>query len=150
MSSGKSRWRARLADFFGNAPAPAEFHGAGIYGVGARMIDRTVGLLDERTCDPAPPEIGGERKSHRTATDDEDWRFIPSSHAAAPSAAGSVYTMMRWERILAKRQEDETGDGKHDLIEHEGRQIAVPTIERIARDERPHASRTSEDLNIVP
>ena len=76
-----------LADFYGNARAPAKFHGAGIYGVGARMIDRAVGLFDERTCDPAPPEIGGKRKPHRTATDDEDWRFFHSSHAAPSSAA---------------------------------------------------------------
>jgi hypothetical protein len=77
----KVGWRARLAHLLRDAPTTAEFHGAGIHRVGARMIDRAVTLLDEYAFYPAPPKVGGQRKSDRPAADDEDRYFVSAPHA---------------------------------------------------------------------
>src|SRR5262249_54030434 len=62
----------RRLDRADQAPAPAEFHRADTDQVHARLIDRTVRLLDQQTFDPAPAEIAGEREADRAGADDQD------------------------------------------------------------------------------
>src|SRR5262249_41220059 len=62
----------RRLDRADQAPAPAEFHRADTDEVHARLIDRTVRLLDQQTFDPAPAEIAGEREADRAGADDQD------------------------------------------------------------------------------
>jgi hypothetical protein len=63
--------RAGCAHLLGDAPAPEELHGAGVLGIGARMRDATVALLDQKATDAAPAEVDGEAKPDRPAADDQ-------------------------------------------------------------------------------
>ena len=64
--------RAGLAHPVGDAPAPEELHGARVFGVGARMRDGAVALLDQQALDAAPAEIGRKAEADRPASDDQD------------------------------------------------------------------------------
>jgi hypothetical protein len=63
--------RAGFAHRVGDPPAAEEFHGAGILGVGARMRDSAVALLDQEATDAAPAEVDGEAEPNRPAADDQ-------------------------------------------------------------------------------
>src|SRR5204862_8203506 len=69
--------RAGFLDAPGDPPAPAEFHGARVDEVGARMglVAVAVERLDEQACRAAPAELEGKREAHRAAADDEDGSF---------------------------------------------------------------------------
>ena len=67
--------RAGVADLIGDAPTAAELHRPRIHGIGAGVKDVAVTLLDQQALDPAPTQIGGERKADRTAADDENGHF---------------------------------------------------------------------------
>ena len=56
---------------FGNAPAPAEFHGPDVHLVHFRGRNRAVSLLNERAGNAAPAELDRERKTHRAASDNQ-------------------------------------------------------------------------------
>jgi hypothetical protein len=64
----------------GDAPAPAELHGADIHLVHFRRDDGAVALLDQQARHAAPAKLAGERKADRTATDDQ-YRNVLYSHA---------------------------------------------------------------------
>ena len=60
-----------MAHGIGDAPAPAEFHGAGIDLVHFRRGDRAVALLDEFAANSAPAKLGPKRQSDRSTADDQ-------------------------------------------------------------------------------
>ena len=62
----------------GDAPAPAELHGADVHLVHLRRDDRAVALLDQLAGDAAPAELGGERQTDRPAADDQNGNFYSS------------------------------------------------------------------------
>ena len=59
----------------GDAPAPAELHGADIHLVHLRGDDRAVALLDQRAGNAAPAELACKREPDWSAADDQDRRF---------------------------------------------------------------------------
>jgi hypothetical protein len=60
-----------IAHRIGNAPAPAELHGANIDLVHFRRGDDAVALLNQLTGDAAPAEFVRKREPDRTAADDQ-------------------------------------------------------------------------------
>ena len=77
----------RIADPVRNAPAPAEFHGAWADDVHPRLLDRAVGLLDQRAGDAAPAEVAGKGEADRSGADDQDGRVL--GHAVSPRRRAS-------------------------------------------------------------
>jgi hypothetical protein len=59
----------------GDAEAAHELHGTGIEGGGARMVGRSLALLDDQAGYPAQAKVGGERKAHRPGAHDQDGDF---------------------------------------------------------------------------
>src|SRR5207249_3111061 len=62
------------ADLVDDSHAPEDFHGARIASLHLRQELRRFVLLDQRAAHAAPAEIDGERKTDRTAADDERLR----------------------------------------------------------------------------
>src|SRR3989442_10378888 len=62
------------ADLVDDSHAPEDFHGARIASLHLRQELRRFLLLDQRAAHAAPAEIDGERKTDRTAADDERLR----------------------------------------------------------------------------
>ncbi len=78
---GRERAVQHLA---GDAPAPAELHGADVHLVHLRRGDRAIVLLDQKALHAAPAEIGGECKSDRPAADDQDRNLAHRNVLSSP------------------------------------------------------------------
>src|SRR6516162_2141624 len=62
----------RVLDVLYDAPASAMFHRADADQVHLWLIDRAVGLLDQKAVDPAPAEISCQGQADRSGSDHED------------------------------------------------------------------------------
>ena len=65
----------------GDAPAPAELHGADVHLVHLRRDDGAVALLDQQAGHAAPAELARERQTDRPAADDQNRNFLHSTHS---------------------------------------------------------------------
>src|SRR5207249_4625929 len=97
------------ADLVDDSHAPEDFHGARIASLHLRQELRRFLLLDQRAAHAAPAEIDGERKTVRTAADDEHLRvhraYSALSICAYPGPASTRRRVITRGRALRARTE---------------------------------------------
>ena len=74
-SIGRVARQAGIADFFGNAQAAVDFHGAGVAALHFRELDCSFVALDQRAAHAALAEVERQRQADRPGADDQDIGF---------------------------------------------------------------------------